>query len=34
MLKNIEKLKQKGLPINKDWLKKDLLTAGIPPFIL
>ena len=34
MLKNIEKMQQKGLPINKNWLKWDLFSVGIPPGIL
>ena len=34
MLKNIEKMQQKDLPINENWLKWDLISHGIPPAIL
>jgi hypothetical protein len=34
MLKNIEKMREKGLKINDNWLKWDLFSKGIPPAIL
>lgn len=34
MLKNIEKMRAKGLTIKKDWLKPELYAYSIPPAIL
>ena len=34
MLKNIEKTKEKGLPINPEFLKPELYSFHIPPHIL
>jgi len=34
MLKNIEKMRDKGLKINDNWLKWDIFSKGIPPAIL
>lgn len=34
LLKNIEKMRQKGVPIKKEWIRWDLVSVGIPPAIL
>jgi hypothetical protein len=34
MLKNIEKMQKKGVPIKSDWIKYELVSAGIPDEIL
>jgi len=34
MLKNIEKMQHKGIPIKKGLIRWDLVSAGIPPAIL
>lgn len=34
MLKNIEKMQKKGLPLPKNWLRPEIYSVGIPPAIL